>query len=101
MPHLAGLELPKIRRVTIEQPKEDPLDDLEGRVREALKGCKKLQSLSSGNRVAIAVGSRGIAEVAPPLGKTARFNPQRSRSGIVASVNIILSVVVYASRNPS
>ena len=38
MPHLAGLELPKIRRVTIEQPKEDPLDDLEGRVREALKG---------------------------------------------------------------
>ena len=46
MPHLAGLELPKIRRVKIEQPKEDPLDDLEGRVREALKGCKKLQSLS-------------------------------------------------------
>ena len=32
-------------------------------VREALKGCKKLQSLSSGNRVAIAVGSRGIAEI--------------------------------------
>ena len=63
MPHLAGLELPKIRRVTLEQPKEDPLDDLEGRVREALKGCKKLQSLSSGNRVAIAVGSRGIAEI--------------------------------------
>ena len=55
MPHLAGLELPKIRRVTIEQPKEDPLDDLKGGVREALKGCKKLQSLSSGNRVAIAV----------------------------------------------
>jgi len=63
MPHLAGLELPKIRRVAIQQPIEESLNDLEGRVGEALKGCQKLQSLSLGDRVAISVGSRGIAQI--------------------------------------
>ena len=63
MPHLAGIALPKIRRVMIRQPEEAPLQDLEQSVKESLNHCRQLHTLSAGERVAVAVGSRGIAQI--------------------------------------
>ena len=73
MPHLAGIVLPKVRRVMIRQPEEAPLQDLEQSVKESLNHCRQLQKLSAGERVAIAVGSRGIAQISQVVRTVVNF----------------------------
>ncbi len=62
-PHLAGVELPQLHRVRIKHPIAPPLQNLEQSVATALDRCQHLQQIPQGSEVAIAVGSRGIAQI--------------------------------------
>lgn len=64
IPHLAGVELPDVHRVRLAQPSAPAIEDVEGAVRQALAGVEPLTRLPKGRRVAVAVGSRGVAEIA-------------------------------------
>lgn len=63
-PFLADVEIPKVRRVRLRQPRGTPIADLEGTVRRAVRGSRRLRALKAGSRVAVALGSRGIANIA-------------------------------------
>jgi len=62
-PHLDQVALPPMMRVRLEHPCAPPVADVEGAVRAALRGSRRLKDLRRGARVAVAVGSRGIAEI--------------------------------------
>ena len=62
-PHLAGVELPQLHRVRIKHPLAPPLQNLEQSVATALDRCQHLRKIPIGSEVAIAVGSRGIAQI--------------------------------------
>ena len=62
-PHLAGVELPQLHRVRIKHPIAPPLQNLEQSVATALDRCQHLRKIPIGSEVAIAVGSRGIAQI--------------------------------------
>ena len=62
-PHLAEVELPQLHRVRIKHPIAPPLQNLEQSVATALDRCQHLQQIPKGSEVAIAVGSRGIAQI--------------------------------------
>jgi hypothetical protein len=64
IPHLAEAVLPAVHRVRLDQPTAPAIADIEGAVHEALSGSAELAALAPGSRVAIAVGSRGIADLA-------------------------------------
>lgn len=64
LPHLAGIELPPLRRVRIRQPGHPPLADLAGAVAAELGRKAALFERPPGASIAIAVGSRGIAGIA-------------------------------------
>ena len=63
LPHLAAVPLPPVQRVRLSQPVHAPLADLAGAVESALGAAKRLGALAKGARVALAVGSRGIADI--------------------------------------
>jgi hypothetical protein len=64
LPMFQSVEVPPVVRVKLSHPTADAVPDLEGAVVAALEGRKRLQALEPGARVAIAVGSRGIAHIA-------------------------------------
>jgi hypothetical protein len=64
IPILADVVLPEVHRVRLDQPTATAIADIEGAVRDALTGSAELAALPAGARVAIAVGSRGIADLA-------------------------------------
>ncbi len=63
LPHLAGTVLPDFAEVRIRQPDPEPLPDLPAAVRAALDARSDLFDLPAGASVAVAVGSRGIADI--------------------------------------
>jgi Lactate racemase N-terminal domain len=69
LPHLEHIELPPVRRVRLHHPGAEPVADVEGAVRAAMEPSRRLAELPQGARVAVAVGSRGVAEI-PVLVRT-------------------------------
>lgn len=70
-PQLEGVPLPEFRRVTVEPPEgPPPVDDVEAAVMAEIARNGGLDRLAPGARVAIAVGSRGVAEI-PRLARAA------------------------------
>ncbi len=63
IPHLAEAVLPAVHRVRLSQPTAPAIADVEAAVHAALAGRAELAALRRGSRVAIAVGSRGIADL--------------------------------------
>lgn len=64
IPHLAEAVLPPVHRVRLNQPTAPAIADIEGTVQTELQKSAELAALKPASRVAIAVGSRGIAEIA-------------------------------------
>ena len=60
--HLQGVEVPDFVRLRLRQPDLPALDDTAGTVAEALE-ASGLFALPPGSEIAVAVGSRGIAEI--------------------------------------
>ncbi len=64
LPHLEGVELPKLRRVRVRQPETPMVPDTAAAVRAALDAQAGLfEGLAEGAEIAVAVGSRGICEI--------------------------------------
>jgi hypothetical protein len=63
LPHLATVPLPPVVRVRLSHSVQDPLADLDAAVDQALGRAERLAALPAGARVALAVGSRGIADI--------------------------------------
>ena len=63
LPHLEAVELPPMLRLRLHHPKGEPVADIEGAVAAALHRARRLPELPRGARVAVAVGSRGIAHI--------------------------------------
>jgi len=63
IPHLADVPIPPMLRVRLAHPKGEPVADIAAAVDEALARSRRLQDLRTGTRVAVAVGSRGIAHI--------------------------------------
>lgn len=61
-PHLEGVEVPDFVRVRLRQPELPPLGDTAGTVADVLE-ASGLFALPAGSEIAVAVGSRGIAEI--------------------------------------
>ena len=65
--HLSALdevELPPLMRVKLSHPQAAGIGDIEGAVTEALTQARRLNALEKGAQVAIALGSRGITDLA-------------------------------------
>ena len=63
LPMFDPVALPLLMRVALTHPRGDPIGDVEGAVAAALGGASRLNALAKGARVALAVGSRGIAHI--------------------------------------
>lgn len=63
IPHLADVALPQMRRVRVKQPELAAVADTAEAVRAALDARADLFELAEGASVAVAVGSRGIAQI--------------------------------------
>jgi len=64
LPHLDEVELPLVQRVRLKQPACEAIHDIEAAVRAEMAKSRRLRGLPRGASVAVAVGSRGIAEIA-------------------------------------
>ncbi|MEM1150738.1 MAG: hypothetical protein AAGI03_09295 [Pseudomonadota bacterium] len=62
LPHLASVSIPDFVRVRLRQPRVAPLYDVSNAVTQSLS-ASKLFTLPKGAEIAIAVGSRGIADI--------------------------------------
>ncbi|MEZ5846991.1 MAG: lactate racemase domain-containing protein [Geminicoccaceae bacterium] len=63
IPSLQKVDLPAVARIRLKQPSAPAIADIEAGVRQALEGADRLRALAPGSRVALAVGSRGIAHI--------------------------------------
>ncbi|MCB1835126.1 MAG: DUF2088 domain-containing protein, partial [Geminicoccaceae bacterium] len=63
IPSLQKVDLPAVARIRLKQPSAPAIADIEAGVRQALEGADRLKALAAGSRVALAVGSRGIAHI--------------------------------------
>jgi hypothetical protein len=63
-PHLDSVTLPKVARVRLNHPKGQPITDVAAAVRMAVQGSARLARLAPGSSVAVALGSRGILQIA-------------------------------------
>ncbi|MCL2122923.1 MAG: hypothetical protein FWH34_02415 [Desulfovibrionaceae bacterium] len=63
LPRLEKVKIPPLCRIQIKQPCPPGVEDIELRVRAELEASIRLNALASGARVAVAVGSRGIASL--------------------------------------
>lgn len=70
---LDGVEPPPLIRVALSHPRGDPIDDVTSAVARALAGARRLNGLARGARVAIALGSRGIADIVAIAAATAAY----------------------------
>lgn len=65
LPHLDGVPLPEVMRVRLPQPTAAPVVDVAAAVSAALARSQRLATLPPRAAVAVAVGSRGIADIVP------------------------------------
>ena len=77
LPHLADTPIPPMLRVRLTHPKGGPIADIAGAVDEALGKSSRLADLRSDARVAVAVGSRGIAHIPEVVAAAVRHLKQR------------------------
>lgn len=63
LPHLADVMLPPMQAARLHHPSSEPVANIAAAVGEALVGSGRLADLPKGARVAVAVGSRGIADI--------------------------------------
>lgn len=63
IPSLQSVQLPLVRRVRLSQPQAPALPDLAGAVQQAFARTNALDDLPQGAEVALAVGSRGVANI--------------------------------------
>ncbi len=63
LPHLADVPLPPMQAVRLHHPKSKPVNDIRAAVDDALALSDRLTGLPQGASVAVAVGSRGIADI--------------------------------------
>ncbi len=68
IPHIAGTLMPKVTRVRLPQPSAEPISDIEGAVHAEMAKSSRLAELAPGSKVAVGVGSRGVADI-PVLAK--------------------------------
>jgi hypothetical protein len=63
LPMLQSVELPPLMRVALPHPRGAAIADIEAAVASELAASEHIKGLASGARVAVAVGSRGIAHI--------------------------------------
>lgn len=63
LPHLADMPLPLMQVARLHHPSSKPVADIEASVDEALARSTRFNDLPDGANVAVAVGSRGIADI--------------------------------------
>ena len=64
LPVLDSVELPPVLRVGLSHPHAEPVAHIGDAVRSALAGSRRLAGLAEGATVAVALGSRGITDIA-------------------------------------
>jgi hypothetical protein len=69
LPHLEGVELPPLLRARLAHPRAQPVPDVPGQVVREMAKSRRLRDLPRGAKVAVAIGSRGIAQI-PMLART-------------------------------
>jgi hypothetical protein len=60
---LEAVELPRVCRVRLTHPRGNPVEDVEGAVRAAVRASTRLNALPARSSVAVALGSRGISKI--------------------------------------
>ena len=63
LPMLENVPLPLLMRVRLPHPRGNPIVDIEGKIAQELAGAKKLNALPPGAKVAVGIGSRGVAHI--------------------------------------
>jgi hypothetical protein len=63
IPHLAQVPLPEVQRLRLTPPAAEPVADVESAVWRELAASRRLAALPRGAAVAVAVGSRGVADI--------------------------------------
>ncbi len=63
LPHLADIPLPMMQAVKLSHPNSEAIGDIDTAVVSALANSERFADLSKGASVAVAVGSRGIADI--------------------------------------
>ncbi|MEO1016570.1 MAG: hypothetical protein AAFY56_02590 [Pseudomonadota bacterium] len=69
IPHLSGTPMPDVMRVRVPLPQAEPVSDISRAVHSELAKSEQLATLKPGARVALGVGSRGVANI-PELAKS-------------------------------
>jgi hypothetical protein len=77
IPHLADIPIPPMLRVRLAHPAGEPVADIGAAVDEALVGSRRFADLQTGARVAVAVGSRGIAHIPEVVAAAVRHLKER------------------------
>ena len=77
MPHLADVPIPPLLRVGLTHPKGEPVANIGAAVDEALAKSRRFEDLRTGARVAVAVGSRGIAHIPEVVAAAVRHLKER------------------------
>lgn len=62
-PHLIDVRLPRVIPVRLNHRLGTPVTDIDQRTRQVVRGSSQVAQLAPGSRVAIGVGSRGIASI--------------------------------------
>jgi hypothetical protein len=83
IPQLAEAVLPAVHRVRLRQPTAPAIADIEGDVQAELAKSAELAALKPASRVAIAVGSRGIADLARLVQSTVRWLRQQGHTPFI------------------
>jgi Lactate racemase N-terminal domain len=77
LPHLRDVPIPPMLRLRLTHPSAAAVPDIGAAVDEALARSRRLGELRSGARVAVAVGSRGIAHIPKVVAAAVRHLKQR------------------------
>jgi hypothetical protein len=77
LPHLRDVPIPPMLRLRLMHPSAAAVPDIGAAVDEALARSRRLGELRSGARVAVAVGSRGIAHIPKVVAAAVRHLNQR------------------------
>ncbi len=83
IPQLAEAVLPAVHRVRLRQPTAPAIADIEATVQAELAKSAELAALARGSTVAIAVGSRGIADLALLVQSTVGWLRQQNHTPFI------------------
>jgi hypothetical protein len=80
---LSSVRIPKVYAVKLSHPHTEALPDVEHRVRLELDKSKRFGSLHKGASVAVAVGSRGIADIGKVVSACIRWLVEKGYSPVI------------------